>query len=233
MTRSVTRHGTATSNSGAGPSGQVFSDDIEDAYHAALVKLYTSPEGYEAIGLPGPPHTIRHATLGERLLVHARHKHIAHVFSARLPGRSHLRPVCLGHGIAETGTGAGCSACVCQQEHGWEKAAGMLRRNALALSDCSCIDEEGFFVLCAGACSAKCFLDLGCKGTCALPSRQEENCCCVGDRRGTLKAYCWLVYHRASGAVISKCPGHLLSIYHPCTHVPLGFQKSGMSCSHV
>jgi len=71
QTRAAARARAGSGRTSAGPtqqaSGQVFSSEIEDAYHASLVKLFSSPEGYESIGLPGPPHTIRHNTLGERL----------------------------------------------------------------------------------------------------------------------------------------------------------------------
>lgn len=48
-------------------SSRPISSETESLYHEALMKLLASPDGYEAIGLPGPPHTIRHNTVAEWL----------------------------------------------------------------------------------------------------------------------------------------------------------------------
>jgi hypothetical protein len=36
-------------------------------HHMAFVNYLARPEGYEAIGLPGPPHTIEHSTVHDWL----------------------------------------------------------------------------------------------------------------------------------------------------------------------
>ena len=46
-------------------SSSPVSPETESLYHEALLKVLASPDGYEAIGLPGPPHTVRHNTVAE------------------------------------------------------------------------------------------------------------------------------------------------------------------------
>ncbi len=67
--------------------GSRVSADTESLYHEALMKLLASPDGYEAIGLPGPPHTIRHNTVAEWLagmeVLHVCHRQGACLRAAR------------------------------------------------------------------------------------------------------------------------------------------------------
>lgn len=70
QTRSSRRGGVGpgadvAASSDQGVSGSPISADIKILYHEALMKLLAHPDGYEAIGLPGPPHTIRHHTVAE------------------------------------------------------------------------------------------------------------------------------------------------------------------------
>ncbi|BDA49442.1 hypothetical protein COCOBI_14-0590 [Coccomyxa sp. Obi] len=56
----------------AGGAGAALDEDMvmqaaENAYHLNLVELLRHPRMYRALGLPGPPHTIQHASLEERI----------------------------------------------------------------------------------------------------------------------------------------------------------------------
>ena len=65
QTRSSSRSGVGPGAAVAAPSDQGVSADTESLYHETLMKLLANPDGYKAIGLPGPPHTIRHNTVAE------------------------------------------------------------------------------------------------------------------------------------------------------------------------
>ena len=49
------------------PDAETVMQAVENAYHVDLVDMLRQPRMYHAMGLSGPPHGIRHASLEERL----------------------------------------------------------------------------------------------------------------------------------------------------------------------
>ncbi len=52
---------------GAPSKSQYFSAELEEAYSAAMLAMVRRPEWYKAHGRDGPPHSVEHSSLAERL----------------------------------------------------------------------------------------------------------------------------------------------------------------------